>query len=152
MLNEIEKERELLAKNILKTENRTCVFVTDVVWSTDERGIKPLLKVLGEGREVNGAVVADKVVGKAAAFLYALMKVRSVYAYTVSEPALEVLAGAGIEVCAEKVVPAIRNRTDTGQCPMETLVWDTSDAYQAYEKLKKATESGGLKVKVKSGK
>ena len=141
----MQSKKELV--ELLNSSQCSCVVANEHTTLTfHERGVKDLQRLLGdESQPLNGAFIADKVVGKAAAFLYALMKVRSVYAYTVSEPALEVLAGAGIEVCAEKVVPAIRNRTDTGQCPMETLVWDTSDAYQAYEKLKKATESGGLR-------
>ena len=35
------------------------------------------------------------------------------------------------------VVPAIRNRTDTGFCPMESAVWDISDPHEAKAALER---------------
>jgi hypothetical protein len=125
------------AKKLLKECGYTCVFITDGIWTTSERGVKPLLTLLESEKKVAGGVAADKVVGKAAAFLYVLLKVSAIYACVISEPALEVLQGAGIKVETDKIVPFIRNRTDTGNCPMETLVWSITDAYQAYEEIKK---------------
>ena len=80
---------------------------------------------------VSNACVADKVVGKAAAFLYELMGINALYAFTISEPALEVLKRAGIYAEYETLVPCIRNRTNTGRCPMESAVWEISDAEEA---------------------
>ncbi len=125
------------AKALLKEGNYTCVMVVKTsVFTSEERGIKPLMEILNADVDTSSASAADKVVGKAAAFLYALMGISKLFAYTVSEPALEVLKSAGIEVEYDTLVPAIRNRTNTGYCPMESAVWEIDDARTAYEILK----------------
>ncbi len=125
------------AKALLREGNYTCVIVTGSnVFTSKGRGIKPLLEALDKDMDTVSACVADKVVGKAAAFLYELMGISKLYVVTVSEPALKVLERAGIEVEYDKLVPAIRNRTNTGPCPMESAVWEIDDARLAYEILK----------------
>ena len=75
------------AKALLKAGGHTCVFLTKTgVFTSNERGVKPLLSVLNADMGTLGAHVADKVVGKAAAFLYELMKIDALFAFTVSEP------------------------------------------------------------------
>lgn len=54
-----------------------------------ERGVKPLLDWLDSGRDFRGFSAADKVVGKAAAFLYVLLGVREVRAPVMSGGAAE---------------------------------------------------------------
>ena len=90
-----------------------------------------------EGTDLSGASAADRIVGKAAAFLYVLLGVRTVYAPLMSVPARETLRAHSIEAIADTVVPAIRNRTDTGFCPMESAVWDISDPHEAKAALER---------------
>lgn len=104
----------------------TCVLCkgdSPVITSTD-RGIKPLMGFLGSGTDLDGYFVADRVVGKAAAFLYVLLGVREVYATVMSEPAARVLKENGIEAYWDVQPQAIRNRMNTGFCPMESAVWE----------------------------
>ena len=82
------------------------------------------------------AAAADKVIGKAAAYLYVLLGVSDIYAYVISQPALDVLNRYGIRVQYETLVPAVRNRTDTGFCPMETAVLPVDEPEQALEILR----------------
>ena len=66
----------------------TCAIVgEDTVLRSKERGIKPLMAWLAAGEDCVGAVAADKVVGKAAAFLYVLLGVAEVHANVMSESA-----------------------------------------------------------------
>ena len=58
--------------------------------------------------------------------------VRAVYAFVISESAERVLLSKGILVEYQTKVPAIRNRTNTGFCPMEQAVWGIEDANQAH--------------------
>ena len=95
------------------------------------------MRWLNEGTDLSGASAADRIVGKAAAFLYVLLGVRTVYAPLISVPAQETLRAHGIEAIADAVVPAIRNRTDTGFCPMESAVWDISDQREAKAALER---------------
>lgn len=130
------------AKMLLAQTNSTCVFYNGQIILTDNRrGVRPLLDLLEGDADIAGFSAADKVVGKAAAFLYCLLKVHCLYASVISQPALDVLEKAGIHTQYGQLVPAIRNRTGDGYCPIESAVWDIEDAGQAYiaiqETLKK---------------
>ncbi len=116
------------AVGLLDEGGYTCVLNRQgQLLSLRERGVKPLLKLLDSGDDYRNACAADKVVGKAAAFLYCLLGIRALYARVISQPALDVLRHAGIAVDFETLVPAICNRTSTGLCPMESAVWDLAD-------------------------
>ncbi|HIY88763.1 MAG TPA: DUF1893 domain-containing protein [Candidatus Bacteroides pullicola] len=69
---------------------------------------------------MNGARLADKVIGKGAAALVALGGMAEVYADIISTPALNVLRRAGIPVRFGQEVPHIINRKKDGRCPLET--------------------------------
>ncbi len=117
------------ARKILDDEGYTCVIINnDNIYTSKERGVAPLLQWLETGVKFKGAVAADKVVGKAAAFLYTLLEVKEVYSQVISKPALEILDRANIKISYGEKVEAIRNRNNTGFCPMETAVWDINNA------------------------
>ena len=125
------------ARDILTQGGYTCVVChAEEIITDNRRGVRPLLEFLEQPRDWSCFCAADKVVGKAAAFLYQLMGVRALYAQVVSEPAAAVLQEAGIDLAYGTLVPAIRNRTDTGFCPMETAVWDVQDPEEALTVLK----------------
>ena len=125
------------AKNLLHREQYTCVILKeDCCYTSTQRGIAPLMQYLADDIDMIGFAAADKVVGKAAAYLYVLLGIASLYADVISKPALEVLEQYKIPVVYDYLVPAIRNRTDTGYCPMETAVLEIHDAKIAYQVLK----------------
>lgn len=133
MANELERAKALLAEG-----KYTCVACVGArTLCATERGVRPLLGWLDGGEALSGAAVADRVVGKAAAFLYVLLGVRTVYAPVMSVPARETLTAAGIEALADTVIPAVRNRTNTGYCPMESAVWELSDPVEAKRALER---------------
>ena len=124
------------AKNMLDSNQYTCVFVkNDSIYTSTQRGVKPLLELLDSG-EFKGFSAADRVIGKAAAYLYVLLEVKSVYARIVSDQALEVLKRHGIDAFYGESVKAIINRTNTGLCPMETCVADKDTPEAALEAIK----------------
>ena len=115
------------ATEILKSGEYTCALCKDdIVYSCTERGVKPLLGWIDEGLNLKDFSAADKVVGKAAAFLYVILGVKEVYAYVMSESAVSVLKEYGIKTHYDKSVKYIINRLGTGKCPMEAAVWDIS--------------------------
>lgn len=86
------------------------------------RGVADLLEVLEHDPAfLQGAQVADKVVGRGAAALMALGKVAEVHADVMSEGAYEMLTQAAIRTAYATRVPRIINRAGTGQCPVELL-------------------------------
>lgn len=101
------------------------------------RGIKPLLELLAaEDAPLCGATVADKVVGKAAAFLFVCGKIKCLYAGVLSIPAKAVLEKYGIPFTYGRLTDKILNREKNGFCPMETKVWDIETPEEAYEILR----------------
>lgn len=93
------------------------------------RGISDLYKLYTEDRcFLEGALVADKVVGKGAAALMVLGGVREVYATLISEPAWGLFRSCGIPVSYGEMVPQIMNRGKTGFCPVETLCREAATA------------------------
>lgn len=125
------------AKKLLNNGGYTCVFCkADVVYISKLKGVKPLLDFIHSNTDLKGFSAADKVVGKAAAFLYVLCGVSKVYAEVISEPAKDVLTQNGIIYVCDKTVKAIRNRTDTGFCPMETAVYKIDNADEALAAIK----------------
>lgn len=120
------------ARTLLLESNATCVIMTDgepIV--SFERGVKPLLALIDAGRDVSGCVAADKVVGKAAAMLYVLLGVSEIYASVISDLALKTFSESNIRVSYGERVPMIRNRTNTGFCPMEQATRDIENPEDA---------------------
>ncbi len=106
--------------DILHDGGHSLVVANGYIRTFDGRGVADLYRLLeNDYGFLNGASVADKVVGKAAASMMVLAKVKEVYAEVISLPALDLLRSNGISVIYEKVVPHIINRTGTGLCPLE---------------------------------
>ena len=125
------------ARALLETGGFTCaVCKEDIFYTATERGVKPLLNWLDAGTDLTGFSAADKVVGRATAFLYVLLGVREVYAHVMSRPAAQVLEAHGISVQAAKLVEGIINRRGTGPCPFETAVMDITTAPEALSAIR----------------
>lgn len=120
------------AKQLLIQENLTCVlFKENEIYTSSERGVKPLLALLDGGKNYNGYGAVDKVVGKAAAFLYVLLGVTNIHAGVISQSALQVLREYEITITYDKLVDYIENRTKDGRCPMESAVLHVNDSKEA---------------------
>ncbi len=110
----------------------------DSVYTSTERGIKPLMRWLDDEIDLGSYSAADKIVGKAAAFLYVLLGVKAVYASVISKPSVAVLKEHNIEVSFDTQVDAIRNRTNTGYCPIEQAVKDMDSPEDAPKAIREA--------------
>ena len=129
------------ARRVLQSSNCTCVFYNgDIVLTDYRRGVQPLLDLLKGELELGSFSAADKVVGKAAAYLYCLLKVQGLYAGVLSQPALEVLTRYSIPVSYGTLVPAIENRDKTGFCPMESAVLDIHTPEEALVVIRQTLE------------
>ena len=138
-MNDIQKAKEFLEAGAF-----TCVLVKkEEVISFSERGVKPLLSLIDGKRDMADFSAADKVVGKAAAFLYLILGVKTVYAGVISEHAYTLLRENGVDVSFGALVPMIRNRADTGFCPMESATLSCQSPKEALEKIKETLERLG---------
>lgn len=115
--------------DLLHERKCSCVLRNGGIYTFERRGVKDLYALLREQPGLLfGADVADKVVGKGAAALMVLGRVRRVYADVLSEPAYGLLFQTGISVSYGRLVSAIRNRAGNGWCPVETLCCDKETA------------------------
>ncbi len=106
------------------------------------RGVAPLLWIYDNHREtMDGAVVCDKVIGRATAALAICGKVRHVHSELISEDAADFLTTHGIGVSATQVVPFILNRKKDGRCPMELAVAGIDDPSAAVEAMRAALKA-----------
>ncbi len=102
-----------------------------------QRGVKDLVTLVGERPEVlQGAFIADKAVGKAAAACMVVGGVKHVHADVMSEPALALLNAHGIIAEYGQLVDHIINRTGTDWCPMERLSRGIDDPTVIIQKIK----------------
>ena len=134
-MTEIEELKSLLSDN-----DYTCVIKkSDNIITSSERGIKPVITILKDNiNALKGAVVCDKVIGRAAALLFVYGGISAVHTMVISKTALEVFEKNNISVTYDKLVNRIQNRTKTGLCPMETLAMDITspaDAYDFFSKI-----------------
>lgn len=121
------------AKEMLISGGYTCVLTDGTaVYTSCDRGVKPLVRFLESGELPAGLSAADKVVGKATAYLYVLLKVCEVYSQIISHGAVEVLEAHGIAVRYDKLVNHIINRKGDGICPFEAAVLEIHDPGTAY--------------------
>ena len=125
---DLDLARALLIAN----RDATLVAVRgDEIIVCHERGVKPLLKMVSEGRSLKGFSVADKVVGKAPALLYAVLGPEAVFSPVMSWTGRAVLLAAGIFISHDVLVPHISNRAKSGQCPMDESVTNVWEPYEA---------------------
>ncbi len=124
--------------NIVNADHLSLVVYNQDSLSTyRQHGVQDLLALVeDEPQRLQGAVVADKMVGKAAAALMVVGGVKQVYTNLISTPAREMLEKAGIQVEATEEVEMILNRDKTGQCPMDKSLNDTDDPAECAAILK----------------
>lgn len=108
-----------------------------------KKGIAPVMELLAEQPGLlRGAAAADRVIGKAAAFLLLYGGVSAVYGGIMSEHAARVLEEAGLPFSYGRLVPFIINRKKDGMCPMENAVLEETEPERAYGILRRKTEEG----------
>ena len=126
------------ARKILTEGGYTCVLCqADSIHTATARGVRPLLDWLDSGLDLTGFSAADKVVGRATAFLYVLLGVQKVHALVMSTPAKEALLANGITASCDREVPGIINRRGDGPCPFEDAVLQITDPKDALTAIRK---------------
>ena len=109
--------------NTLHQGGYSCVIRKGMQTRTyHQRGVKDLWELCqSEECFLNGAQIADKVIGKGAAALMVYGGICEVYADVISTPAWELLQEHGIHVTYAQQTDRIMNRQRDGLCPVETL-------------------------------
>ena len=126
-----------LLQEKLNKENYTLIADKNGEYYTSyARGISPIIGPMKDDQSFfKGAIVVDKVIGKATAMLLILSGVEFIYAYVLSQKAMEILEQYHVPFEYRKLVDYIENRDQTGMCPMEATVYDINDLNEAFEAL-----------------
>jgi len=132
------------ASQMIRDGKAECVLVRDnrILYVERGRGVSPLLNVYDHHRaEMEGAVVVDKVIGRAAACIAICGKVKHVHGEIMSEDAVEFLKENGITASSTLLVPRILNRKRDGLCPLEKSVEGIRDPEKALTALRAKVEA-----------
>ncbi len=122
----------------LKQESCSCIIVKDGIASCYyQHGVRDLYDLLNNGSNtLNGAFVADKVVGKGAAALMILGGVSDLHAEIISTEALKLIRNSEIICTFATEVTHIINRTGTDICPVERQCLTCATAAECLPKIK----------------
>lgn len=127
-----------LARMTLEENNLTLVAVRDgkVIFASQDRGIKPMYNLLKEkGALAKDSVIADKVIGKGAALLCVHIGIKKLYTNLISQSARQVLEIHNIDYEFKNSCQYIKNRDETGYCPIEEMSMDIKDPVVLLDKL-----------------
>ncbi len=124
------------AKRILEKENASLVLIRNgqdphVDFRT---GLLPLWQAFRQ-ENWKGGVLADRVIGRGAAFLAVGMELSSVYSPLMSRGAIQVLEDKGLDFYFDREVERIKDRSGKGLCPMEALLNGVNQPEKALDRL-----------------
>lgn len=120
------------AMTAVKNEGCTCALTLgNVIFKSKDKSVQPLFDWMNSGNNYMGYMLADKVVGKAAAFIMIAMGIREIYAQVISEPAKALLEKEHVVVNADLVVPEILDKDKTEKDPLERAVESYENAAEA---------------------
>lgn len=139
-----------MGKNMLDIENKIKEALSEgftfvafdgvkVVHLDKRDGILPVFEFvkthMDDSTTIANFSYGDKIVGKAAAFLFVLLKPRFLYAKTLSEDALTLLKNNNLEFSYGEVTPFIKSRDGKDRCPFEKAVEDTFSPTEALKRI-----------------
>ena len=108
-----------------------------IVTTYSKKGVRDLVWLLDhEPERLRGAMIADKVIGKAASGLLVQGGVTEVYADVMSRLALPLLDDAGIAYAYGELVDRIVIPEHDRRCPLERIVADARDAVEVEQMLR----------------
>ncbi|MFN8472303.1 MAG: DUF1893 domain-containing protein [Anaerolineae bacterium] len=111
----------------------------EILWASAQPGVTSLLSAAAGERSIEGAALADRVVGRAAALVASDARLAAVYGVVMSEGALAQLTSAGIAASYGSLVPRILNRPQTDLCPLEKLTQNIDTPSEAVAALQAFT-------------
>lgn len=125
-------------KEILHQKNASLVvaYENGEIKEYYQNRIKDIKNILLENpAALQGAIIADKVIGKVAGSILAVAGVREIYADVMSQYAIPVLEENQIKYEYKNLVEYIQNNDKTGMCPMENKYKEEKDIEMIYQKI-----------------
>ncbi len=128
-----------IAKSELYEDSLTLAIVKNgaLIFGTKSHRISGFLDAIETcGESLQGASLADRVVGKAVALLCVYSKIKEVYAAVMSRKAHVVFRQSKIASHWNELVENVLDTTKTGMCPFEKAAEEISDPEEAYKTFK----------------
>jgi len=129
------------ARVLINKGKAECVLIKDgrIIAEKSGGGVSPLLSFYDESpKMLNGSIVVDKVIGRAAAFIAISAGASHVHGEVMSSDAESLLTKHGISSSHHLLVPRILNRNRSGLCPLEKSVSGIEDPAKALASLRRA--------------
>ncbi|MFY9535232.1 MAG: DUF1893 domain-containing protein [Bacillota bacterium] len=126
------------AQRLIRDNGLGLVALKDgkVLIEAKERGIRPFVKAVMElGEKLEGAVIGDRVIGRASAMLCIYSGVAAAYTPLASDAAIEELRMADILLVADERTPHILNRNGTDVCPFEKMTEPLESSHEVFRVL-----------------
>ena len=130
--------------NILeKTGNSLMIYKNgDLIFESSLKGIRPHLEAIKElGEKLEGSLMVDKILGRAAAFLVIYAKATEVITAVVSTPGKRIIEKFSIKLSYCEEVPHIKMKNGVIYCPFERMVQGIDDPNEAYLAIIKQMDS-----------
>ncbi len=126
----------------LEDSGASCLIFLDedIIFKSDERGVKPLIDFLKDSEPSKEYIIVDKVIGKGAVFLALNIGAVKVITPLASKLALDLAGYYCLEISAVKVVDKIRSRDGKGYCPIEEAVEGINDINRGIAKIRETIE------------
>lgn len=128
----------MLAKSTLFENEYSIVVVkeNEIVYKSESKGLQSLISLYKNDKNtLENSSIADKVIGRAAALILVDSNIKEVYADLISQNAIEILDKSNIPYEYKSQVKEIRNRDNTGMCPMEELSLKCVSTDELLEKI-----------------
>ena len=128
------------ACRMIESGEVSCVLIKDgkVINKADGRGVRPLIQYYDNNPDMmKGALVVDRIIGRAAAMILVAGGAGSVYGLTMSRSGMEYLCAHGISCSCGRCIDIISNREGNGICPLERTVMDIEDPVEGIAALRK---------------
>jgi len=126
-------------KRLLKDFSLIILKNKKIIYKSEKQGIIPLIEALEIPNKLalENSIIADRITGKAAALLFALIKPQFLFTIVISRQAKTFLENIGLSFRYERLVEKIMNRDKTDVCPFEKITEGVEDPYLALELIRK---------------
>lgn len=133
-------EADLLAEMKARIDAGAAVVVAKdgvIIAEEEGHGVEPVLRLLDADR-LRGAIVFDRVVGRAAASVFVVGGAKKAFTLLADEGSAAFCREHGLALTAEKTVDRILNRDRTGACPLEQAVDGIDDPRKMVDAIRTA--------------
>jgi hypothetical protein len=126
----------------LDEEGKSLIIVNNgrTIFSSSEVGLAGLLKAIDivDPRLLDGSIVVDRVVGKAAALIAISFGAKEIHAVLMSRPAIDVLRKNSKVFSHINIVDEIKDKSGLAMCRFEKIVSNIEDPKEAVRLLREA--------------